>query len=273
MFQKIGIAIAIAILIYYIVQSITKHQEGFTWASTTVTNYVNLSMSKNPSWSKDNATTDATNVETWATDEEANAYITSGGVWPYTTPFIQVLTDVIKKTRPKAADADVAKQINGIQTVMPQKLAQYMISSRDPTLEKIQTSNLRCNISSTGTSGTGMIQIDASGNQIAVNNSELPSMITGFKFLYGVCNPCNALSHPPNYNCPFTITDASGNSDLSPILQYDWGLGQYSLGATALPNATAALLSITGSDPTASTAATTATAATKSMMSNIKGLF
>ena len=56
-----------------------------------------------------------------------------------------------------------------------------------------------------------------------IKNSDLPSLITGFQFLKGECNPCTALQNPPNYSCPFSINTGNG-ADVSPIWQNLWSI-------------------------------------------------
>jgi len=44
---------------------------------------------------------------------------------------------------------------------------------------------------------------------ITVPLEELPNQIPGFRFLRGVCNPCEALKEDAQYNCPFSIQTGS----------------------------------------------------------------
>ena len=53
-----------------------------------------------------------------------------------------------------------------------------------------------------------------------VDNSKLPELIPGFKFMNGVCNPCAALNNPPDYTCPFTLR----NEPTSQIWKQLWNL-------------------------------------------------
>ena len=45
-----------------------------------------------------------------------------------------------------------------------------------------------------------------------VSNSMLPTIVNGFKFLNGECNPCVALNDPHNYSCPFSINTGNGDN-------------------------------------------------------------
>ena len=49
-------------------------------------------------------------------------------------------------------------------------------------------------------------------NITPVSNSMLPTVVNGFKFLKGECNPCVALNDPRNYSCPFSINTGNGDN-------------------------------------------------------------
>ena len=66
----------------------------------------------------------------------------------------------------------------------------------------------------------------------SVENSALPSLINGFKFLKDACNPCVALSNPADYSCPFSI-DTGNGPDVSPVWQNLWGLNASDANASA----------------------------------------
>ena len=85
---------------------------------------------------------------------------------------------------------------------------------------------------------TGYDSLDGSlqSQTSSVEDSDLPSLITGFKFLRGSCNPCSALTQPPGYSCPFSI-DTGNGADVSPVWQNLWGLNAAS--ATTAGSATA----------------------------------
>jgi hypothetical protein len=64
-----------------------------------------------------------------------------------------------------------------------------------------------------------------------VDPASLPSVVPGFSFVQGTCNPCVALASPSDTSCPFTLRgggdgDGGGGGDdtVSPIWNYRWGL-------------------------------------------------
>ena len=52
----------------------------------------------------------------------------------------------------------------------------------------------------------------------------LESIIPGFSFLNGPCNPCDALKNPPNYDCPFNLELRGSKKGVSPVWKYLWNL-------------------------------------------------
>ena len=70
---------------------------------------------------------------------------------------------------------------------------------------------------------------DASGNiTIPVPNDQLTSLIPGFTFINGSCNPCELDNSPSNYSCPYSLSDSSGNNvPPNPMMEYSWKLGPF----------------------------------------------
>lgn len=63
---------------------------------------------------------------------------------------------------------------------------------------------------------------------VTVPLEELPNQIPGFRFLRGVCNPCEALKEDAQYNCPFSIQTGSetgvDNTGVSEVWSNLWGI-------------------------------------------------
>ena len=60
-------------------------------------------------------------------------------------------------------------------------------------------------------------------NITPIENKNVPSVVTGFKFLKGECNPCSALNSPADYSCPFSLNVGDGE-DVSTVWKMLWGL-------------------------------------------------
>ena len=60
---------------------------------------------------------------------------------------------------------------------------------------------------------------------VVVPLEELPNQIPGFRFLRGVCNPCEALKEDAQYNCPFSIlTEAGDGAGSSEVWSNLWSI-------------------------------------------------
>lgn len=60
-------------------------------------------------------------------------------------------------------------------------------------------------------------------NITPIENKDVPSVVNGFKFLKGECNPCLALNSPSDYSCPFSLNVGDGE-DVSTVWKMLWGL-------------------------------------------------
>ena len=56
-----------------------------------------------------------------------------------------------------------------------------------------------------------------------IANADLPTVIPGFGFIKGTCNPCGPLNINPDYGCPFNL-NTKGDNSVSEIWQSLWNL-------------------------------------------------
>jgi hypothetical protein len=56
-----------------------------------------------------------------------------------------------------------------------------------------------------------------------IANADLPTVIPGFGFIKGTCNPCGPLNINPDYGCPFNL-NTKGDNSVSEIWQSLWKL-------------------------------------------------
>ena len=56
-----------------------------------------------------------------------------------------------------------------------------------------------------------------------IANADLPTVIPGFGFIKGTCNPCGPLNINPDYGCPFNL-NIKGDNSVSEIWQSLWNL-------------------------------------------------
>jgi len=68
-------------------------------------------------------------------------------------------------------------------------------------------------------------------NITPVENKDVPSLVNGFKFLKGECNPCVALNRPSDYSCPFSLNVGDGG-DVSSVWKMLWGMSPSDIGSS-----------------------------------------
>lgn len=56
-----------------------------------------------------------------------------------------------------------------------------------------------------------------------IANADLPTVIPGFGFIKGTCNPCGPLNITPDYGCPFNL-NTKGDNSVSEIWQSLWNI-------------------------------------------------
>jgi hypothetical protein len=61
------------------------------------------------------------------------------------------------------------------------------------------------------------------GQLTNVKNEDIPKEMSGFSFVKNVCNPCESLNYPSNYDCPFKI-NLKGDDSISKPWAMLWGL-------------------------------------------------
>ena len=158
------------------------------------------------------------------TDSEADAYI-KNGTWNYSANEIKALSAAnAQYITPKPTSKQISDYVNMSQIQYPFVLPQWRSSGA--SFQQLNTSKTQCTIDGHMTDPTGNTKILP---------AQIPKLIPGFKFINSPCDPCvlydqsnNTMSQ--NFNCPFSVSDAS----INPILEYSWGIGPYS--KTAMPS-------------------------------------
>lgn len=227
----IGIIICIGFL--YIL-SIFSNKEGFitspspvSYSETTITEFKNYQI-KLQSEGKQGLIFKVEDLQQKGVPEESvKTYITSGS-WPWSQGFTNALKQWLIN-EPNKNNTSVTEQIIAIQKIWPEQfLLLWLTGIFGFGFGAVAKSKkLSCKIDSVSKKSTGesMFTLDDSGNVTtsAVDNSLLPTLIPGFKFLSKPCNPCEFFNG--NYNCPFAYPDNNGQT-LFPgfVMEYAWGL-------------------------------------------------
>ncbi len=72
--------------------------------------------------------------------------------------------------------------------------------------------------------GKGGIFSQQTEKKAPVDFTDLESIIPGFKFLNGPCNPCGAMAEVPDYSCPFQLKVKDKSPFISEVWQYLWNI-------------------------------------------------
>jgi hypothetical protein len=240
-------------VVIFFIYLFSPFREGMTntWSADTIKNFP-------PAWAKymyaaqKSATPSVTELQSQGTqlmngmilpltsDAEAQQYISSGN-WGYTTDQIKALTLAINQrnaaANPPQTSEQINTQINQIQVSYPFGLIQFFWGNM-PTMYSLNAYTRGyggCLANSTG--DYSFMKLDASGNPtIPVSNDQLPGLLPGFKFINSPCNICELGNNPPNYSCPFSLSDSSGNTiPITPVMEYSWKVGQFAPAPVSVP--------------------------------------
>lgn len=229
-------------------------REGYissNWSVKLIEDFLNFQKTKNP-----NLIFDVDIIQKQATQDEVNTLL-KNGKWPWDEETKTLYTDALKantilKTSPKEA-MDKAMEIYN------QKIIREMISWSSPEGQFLLRGAYAVDMGSdkpedngTGTYGVNSGLVTKTNNLIRcgmgpnnkvslrqiqnmgtnpvtgaekkktdmVDNTKLPTLLPGFRFINAPCDPCVALESPPKYTCAFSLTEKAP----SPIWTSLWGV-------------------------------------------------
>lgn len=208
-----------------------------TWPQQTITNFIRFQKVHNP-----NLIFDINLLQQQATPDEVQ-YLFDNGVWPWSDDVKQMYQNAVAENW--NINVNLGTALNSAQSIYNQSAAMELIAwntkegaflidgaviGQSKNMPKNVNNVVRCANNSSGNNGleqviyTGYNSINGSlQSQVTpVANEDIPSVVNGFQFLNGPCNPCSALDDPPNYSCPFSINTGNG-ATVSPIWQKLWG--------------------------------------------------
>jgi len=246
---KYGILLA---CIFIIVYRFSLLREGFTWTSQSKNTFLMKQSTMNP-----NIIFDVDLMQkTQATQEEVD-YFNQHGLWPWSDEtkelFVQaMMANPFVKISPDGALLD-AQNIYNEAAIL--RVLSYQTKEGQALLNGIEIPNsngnpeeelpngfgdfpykaglkkdlrkdiIRCNngnlekIHYTGREGIYESQTSIT---TPVNYNELESIIPGFTFVKGPCNPCGALQEKPDYQCPFQLKLKGNDTGISSIWKTLW---------------------------------------------------
>lgn len=231
----LSILLMASLTIYYSGHSLSK-REGFRlWDSKTMKDFQEYQKSSFP-----NARFNMQVMQEQTSDQDVATLIETG-LWPWSDEVQKIYIDEmthsqITKGDPQIAITDTRKIYN--ENAVKQTLAWNAKEGRfliygaaladDNTADKINgffseegEKTFKCKEGDDGEMYMEFIDGDLGGEK--VDPEDLPDKIYGFKFIRGVCNPCEALSKSPKYDCPFQIkTGKTDDGKVSSIWANLW---------------------------------------------------
>ena len=167
-------------------------------------------------------------VQKFGVPENSVKQYISTGSWDWSPELTNVVKQMIMN-EPNYDETKAAQQIADSEKAWPPEVLIPLMSTNfiNDFKSIANTKKLACNIDQTTQKaiGNSMYTLDESGKitTTPVDNSKLPSLMPGFKFLSKPCNPCNVINY--NYDCPFAYPDTNGKTIFPGFLmEYAWGL-------------------------------------------------
>ena len=249
---KYGILLSIILIVLYRFALLSREKEGFSFTNDTKTDFLLIQDSIHP-----NKIYDVNMItRNQASPEELN-YFNENGIWPWSdktkllymqainaNPYVKIapdaaLLDAQSIYNEKAILMALSYQtkegqflINGIQVpgsgseeALPNGFGDFAYKSGlKPDLRK---DVIRCNMDTsslerihyTGRDGIYGAQTAATS---PVDYGNLESIVPGFKFVNGPCNPCGSIREKPEYSCPFQLKVGENDSGISSIWKALW---------------------------------------------------
>jgi len=221
-----------------------------TWSQQTINDFLHFQKTHNP-----NFTFDINILQQQATPAEVQ-YLLENNQWPWSDEVKKMYRDAIAQS--SFISVNLSSSLGEAQAIYNQTAIKELLSwnSKEGTfllhgatignstnLPANVNNIVRCSSSAPSSSASSVMQkiiytgYDSINGSLqsqvtSVENSALPSLINGFKFLKDACNPCVALSNPADYSCPFSI-DTGNGPDVSPVWQNLWGLNASDANASA----------------------------------------
>ncbi|NBV76533.1 MAG: hypothetical protein EBR59_11405 [Methylococcaceae bacterium] len=190
-------------------------------------------------------------IQNQATEEEANTLIKTG-FWPWSkqTQDMYVNSIVNGQVIKIAPDESLTESMklyneNAIKLMLSwnTKEGQLLLmgadlgaSNYDPLFASDKNHNIiKCHAPTSATTdpvsymekttylGTDYLSGIFKTKKEIVANADLPTVIPGFGFIKGTCNPCGPLNIHPDYGCPFNL-NTKGDNSVSEIWQSLWNL-------------------------------------------------
>lgn len=222
--------IILSLLLVFVMVCLGTNKENFT--SDSETKFLDIQKTINP-----NIQFNMTEIDKQVSQQDLDDFI-KNGYWTWSAETQRLYKEALS-ANPYIKSEDPAKVMKKAQTIYNEQIIIQILSSQTPEgrflmngmdimreipdsgfgnypyesglKEQTPESTVRCYQADDGKYSL----TDKDKNTIDYN--QLESLIPGFKFINGACDPCDALNQ--NYNCPFKLTEKT-----SDVWSQIWGL-------------------------------------------------
>jgi hypothetical protein len=225
----------------------TKVKEGFTWNQETINDFTKLQKLINP-----DLVFHLNKIQEQASQQEVNYYM-KNKLWPWSKEVIEMYKNAILKnsyvrtyTGDSVTEARNVYNQNAILYILSLQEKEGLFLTKGVQVYTNEDNNRNGN-GSYGYAESGLINIDNNpiasvikcdnsdkssiedkssiakyhnGKKIAIDYNNLESIIPGFNFVKGKCDPCE--NNPGNYSCPFELNIEGVNKGISSVWKYLW---------------------------------------------------
>jgi hypothetical protein len=253
---KYGIVIILVLVIIYRASHL---KEGFTWTNQSTKDFLLIEQTINPQ-----AIFDVDFIQKNQASQEELDYFLKNGHWPWSQKVQELYMEALKtnpyiRTLPESAlsytmtiyNEAAILRILSYQT----KEGEFLLNGvlvQDPSGNKLEDlpsgfgnfpyeaglignksdDVIKCNTTKENGAtleritytGKGGIYNEQTRKVTPVDYNNLESIIPGFKYLNGPCNPCGAINAKADYSCPFQLQVKDKSPFISNVWQYLWNI-------------------------------------------------
>jgi len=226
------------LLLFVIVCLGNTYDEPFT--SESETKFLDIQKTINP-----NIQFNMMEIDKQITQQDLDDFI-QNGYWTWSAETQQLYKDALA-ANPYIKTEDRDKAMQKAQTIYNEQIILQILSSQTPEGRFLLNGmDIMSEIPDSGfgnypyeaglkqqepTSTVRCYQSEETGGKFSLTDkdkktidyNQLESLVPGFKFINGACDPCDALNQ--NYNCPFKVTDQT-----SDVWSQQWGLSDEATG-------------------------------------------
>ena len=255
---RLGIVTSLVLIVLYRFSRLSA-KEGFVWSKDSTNDFLLLQNTENR-----NTIFDVDLIQKSQASQKELDYFMKNGMWPWSertiqlykeavrsNPFIRTYSgSAVKYVRRIYNEAAILRVlsyqtkegdflINGVlvadpsgnpQEELPSGFGDFPYTSglkEDKTLDVIKCNMSKPNGASlerTKYTGLGGIYGEQTSTVTPVDYNKLETIIPGFSFLSGPCNPCGAINETPDYSCPFKLNLKNKPPFISSVWQYLWNI-------------------------------------------------